>query len=296
MLERVIIVHSRLIPPPAPGPDGVLPEPGFEHIEEVFIDRVEQQVYSFYGVRPDLTGLSSPAQIHARLMEVVPHSQASQRERLFDDCDLVISELVDEHCGNRGQDTWDVETLKNAVNARFGFAPQSIERATNADQIAERIFGEVEKFISEREAQVGKDVLITAFRHFYLREIDKQWLDHLAAMEHLRSGINLRGYGNRDPKQEYKREGFEVFTEMMRNLKANVLEKTFHVRIVNNEDAQRISMPRRTQRTVEGRGGEDGAPRERQKPETVKREAPKVGRNDDCPCGSGKKYKKCCGK
>ena len=143
---------------------------------------------------------------------------------------------------------------------------------------------------------MGKDVLLTAFRHFYLREIDKQWLDHLAAMDNLRAGIGLRGYGNKDPKQEYKREGYEMFTEMMSNIKVNVLEKTLHVKIERQEDAQRIAMPRRTQKTIEGRGGEVGdGPQERRKPSTKKRETPKVGRNDPCPCGSGKKYKKCHG-
>jgi preprotein translocase subunit SecA len=115
-------------------------------------------------------------------------------------------------------------------------------------------------------------------------------------MDNLRAGIGLRGYGNRDPKQEYKREGYEMFTEMMANIKVNVLEKTLHVKIERQEDAQRIAMPRRAQRTIEGRGGEAGdRPRERVKPSTMKREAPKVGRNDPCPCGSGKKYKKCHG-
>ena len=296
MFKRIILANSQLMPPPPPGPDGALPEPGYEHIEALFPDRIAQQVYTFYGMRPDFKGLETPQEIHARLMDTVPHSQATQRERLLDDCDLVISDLVDEQCGHRGQDSWDIEALKNLVQARFGVSLPSLGTVSSAEQIAEFVFDEVEKQIAEREAKIGKDVLITAFRHFYLREIDKQWLDHLSAMEQLRSAINLRGYGNRDPKQEYKREGFDVFSEMMSNLKANVIEKTFHVRIANEEDAHRISLPRRTQRTVEGRGGEGGAPKERRKPETVKRSVPKVGRNDDCPCGSGKKYKKCCGR
>jgi preprotein translocase subunit SecA len=116
-------------------------------------------------------------------------------------------------------------------------------------------------------------------------------------MDNLRAGIGLRGYGNRDPKQEYKREGYEMFTTTMQNIKYNVIEKTFHVRIESKEDVQRIAVPRRMTRVVEGRGAMGGYADsgEPQKPRTVKREAPKVGRNDPCPCGSGKKYKKCCG-
>lgn len=87
-----------------------------------------------------------------------------------------------------------------------------------------------------------------------------------------------------------------MFTEMMGNIKSNVIESTFHVVIENKEDAQRISLPRQNRKTTEGRGGDNGSPKEKQKPQTVKREQPKVGRNDPCTCGSGKKYKKCCGR
>jgi preprotein translocase subunit SecA len=88
-----------------------------------------------------------------------------------------------------------------------------------------------------------------------------------------------------------------MFTAMMDNIKESVIAKTFHVKIENKEDVQRIAMPRRTQKVVEGRGAMGGGMREApQKQRTVKRDMPKVGRNDPCPCGSGKKYKKCCGK
>jgi len=294
-IDRVILVHSELGPPPNPGPDGVLPEPTLDNVARTHPELIEAQVYAFWGCKPDLGKLSGPMEIRDRLLEVVPRSLASQRERLRDDLDLVVGELVDEYCRGNNEESWDLGELRNAVQGLLAFTPEGLDDVPNLEAIAPAVYAQVESLIARKEEEMGKDVLITAFRHFYLREIDRAWLDHLAAMDNLRSGIGLRGYGNKDPKQEYKREGYDMFTEMMANIKRNVLEKTFHVRIENKEDAQRISLPRRTTRTVEGRGDMEGGPAERRKQSTVKRDMPKVGRNDPCPCGSGKKYKKCHG-
>jgi preprotein translocase subunit SecA len=206
----------------------------------------------------------------------------------------MVAKLVGEHCSGENEDSWSVDELSRAVNGVFGITP-AVEKTKNTDSLAESLYDQVEAVITAKENEFGKDVLIAAYRHFYLRQIDRQWIDHLAGMEHLRAGIGLRGYGNRDPKQEYKREGYDMFIEMMNNIKSNVLESTFHVSIEKKEDVQKIAPPKQERRTIEGRGGEGGAPAERVRPHTVKREEPKVGRNDPCPCGSGKKYKKCCG-
>ncbi len=294
-LERVVIVHSVLRDPPPPGPDGNIPEPTIDDIVETRPDNIEQQIYAFFGIRPDLNGITDPKKIYKILLDLVPRSQAAQRERILDDADEVISDMVIEYCSGANEELWNIDELNTAVNGLLAFTPSRLENAPNLDAIPSLLFDQVEKLIARKEEEMGKDVLVTAFRHFYLREIDRAWLDHLAAMDHLRSGIGLRGYGNRDPKQEYKREGYDMFTEMMQNIKVNVLTKTFHVQIENKEDAQRISMPRRSTRTIEGRGSMGGGPAERKKQATVKRDQPKVGRNDPCPCGSGKKYKKCCG-
>ena len=138
---------------------------------------------------------------------------------------------------------------------------------------------------------------VVVFRQFYLNEIDRQWLDQLEGMDNLRTGIGLRGYGNRDPKREYKNEGYKMFTEMMATIKANVIQKTFHVDIGSDDEVDGMATTRRSKKMIEGRGAMGGGMREpRRKQGTVKRDLPKVGRNDPCPCGSGKKYKKCCGK
>src|SRR5262245_15935259 len=127
------------------------------------------------------------------------------------------------------------------------------------------------------------------------RGINQLWREHLLNMDHLKEGIGLRGYGQRDPLTEYKREAFEMFQEMIDHLKEVVLEQLFKVRMMREEAAaQPVRVASATPRWQENRGP-DGAPATR----GATREArtatgEKVGRNDPCPCGSGKKYKKCC--
>ena len=140
----------------------------------------------------------------------------------------------------------------------------------------------------------------------YLQAIDQQWKDHLLSMDHLRQGIGLRGYGQKDPKQEYKKEGYEMFVQMTWRVKSAVVGNVLRLQLVRQESAeeieakrlaaQRRAMQRITEShaaTASGDGAEGEKPRSKQ--ETVVRTQPKVGRNDPCPCGSGKKYKKCHG-
>ena len=157
--------------------------------------------------------------------------------------------------------------------------------------------------IEAREAEFSLPVFLYFARYFYLEEIDQRWIDHLKAMEALREGIGLRGYGQKDPKQEYKKEGFVIFGEMMGIIGRNVCEKLFHMQLAGRE-AETPEIPaaaqagaphhrirwrqrRRRPAVTAAAGGPEGRP--------VRRNEPKVGRNDPCPCGSGKKYKKCHG-
>ncbi len=159
--------------------------------------------------------------------------------------------------------------------------------------------------------QAYNDIL----RYFLLEELDRCWKEHLLSMDQLRDGIGLRGYGQRDPKQEYKREGFALFQDMLFRIRENLFKSLTRVRLQQQADeeslegaaeaahaeleeqgAQQAQKP--GDFTHKERGGAlsySGGESEAGRPATVKREAPKVGRNDDCPCGSGKKYKKCCG-
>jgi len=166
------------------------------------------------------------------------------------------------------------------------------------EELQEQIYRVVEKIYVEREQEFGDD-----FHRFcqvrYLATIDQLWKDHLLAMDHLRQGIGLRGYGQKDPKQEYKKEGYEGFIQMLAAIKQGFVSQFMRVQRSTSEDTARLQrmMRQRQRNVVESRGGEDGkaepavaAPRQ-----AVVRQGPKAGRNDPCPCGSGKKYKKCCG-
>ena len=188
-------------------------------------------------------------------------------------------------------------------------SPSFKDKILEREALAETLWDEVEKIIEAREAEFTLPFFLYLSRHFYLEEIDARWIDHLKTMEALREGIGLRGYGQKDPKQEYKKEGFVLFGEMMASIQKNVCEKLFHVQIragsrscpgdprrpaplVPSDD--RIRRRRRRQRSGQARRRADGA-QKTARPRPVRRAEPKVGRNDPCPCGSGKKYKKCHG-
>jgi len=169
--------------------------------------------------------------------------------------------------------------------------------------------------LSEEETRTYRQTLEVAQRQ--LEEIDQQWIEHLKTMDALREGIGLMGYGQKDPKKEYKKAGFSLFSEMMDRIQENVVKKCFHVQIKREEQA--IPTLEQKERQMIERGVADKADddvdaevaakvakrRGGGKARTagdgattapIKRERPKVGRNDPCPCGSGKKYKKCHGK
>ena len=164
------------------------------------------------------------------------------------------------------------------------------------------------------------DLLLYFQRRFALEEIDQQWIEHLKTMDALREGIGLQGYGQKDPKKEYKKAGYSLFTEMMDRISSNTTTKVFRVQI-QREEAKIEAIEEKQRQMVEhgvadktedgdgdgdgeaarGRGRRRGEPKARtagegQTTAPIKRDRPKVGRNDPCPCGSGKKYKKCHGK
>jgi preprotein translocase subunit SecA len=124
--------------------------------------------------------------------------------------------------------------------------------------------------------------------------IDTYWKEHLLNLDHLKEGIGLRGYGQKNPLQEYKKEGFEMFSVMIDSIREQTLATLFRIKIKSDDDVDRDAMEKkkREQREMRMSRGSDSA----QAQQPLKREGEKVGRNSPCPCGSGKKYKKCCGR
>ncbi|MBI4209848.1 MAG: SEC-C domain-containing protein, partial [Deltaproteobacteria bacterium] len=188
---------------------------------------------------------------------------------------------------------WDLKELQEhcfkTFNLHLDFPP--IESAKDpVDPLRSYIHEKVLAFYEEREKQVGVEILRRLERIILLQTIDAQWKDHLYVMDHLKEGIGLRGYGQRNPLQEYKKEAFEIFIDMTARVDSEALEKLFKVQVAKQSQAQTFEPIRRAPLMMNR-----GAPAAAQQPKTVQREAKKVGRNEPCPCGSGKKYKKCHG-
>jgi preprotein translocase subunit SecA len=199
--------------------------------------------------------------------------------------------------GSSHPEDWDLAGLNEALHRQFDLRLPSAryDDVVSRSGLEELVGGGVRERYAERDRELGSDLLRALERHEMLIVIDQQWKDHLLSIDHLKEGIGLRGYGQRDPLTEYKREAFELFQDMAGRVKAAVVERLFKVQIVRDAP---IEMPTMTAwaDTQETRGalpGDTGrsAPA-RPAPRTATGE--KVGRNDPCPCGSGKKYKKCC--
>ncbi len=233
------------------------------------------------------------------------------REHMLDLVEDLVSEMVGASCGNRLAD-WDLEGLSAVVKDQFGvsmtFTPPGGRAQEGRREIEEQVYNVVEKLYRQKEEELGKDpdgvpVLRRYEQYLYLQAIDQQWKDHLLSMDHLRQGIGLRGYGQKDPKQEYKKEGYEMFVQMTWRVKSAVVGNVLRLQLVRQETAEeieqkRLAMQRRAMARAmasHAEAGGDGEEKPRPKQETVVRTQPKVGRNDPCPCGSGKKYKKCHG-
>ncbi|HET6613623.1 MAG TPA: preprotein translocase subunit SecA [Kofleriaceae bacterium] len=244
-----------------------------------------------------------------RIARTVAASMIQQRERLYDLCDTVIGNLVDNFCPSGSSiDDWDTAGLEEALHDQFAITFKA-DGLGDPEHLAKAAWELVEARLDEREKELTRPFFMYFSRHFLLEEIDSQWIDHLKSMDHLRDGIGLRGYGQKDPKQEYKKEGFDLFGQMMTTIQQNALRKVFRVQIARKEEAEVPAEAQERKMTavhpsVDGGSqsssaygdAADGAKAAGgEKPGTVRRESPKVGRNDPCPCGSGKKYKKCHG-
>ncbi|MBU8899890.1 preprotein translocase subunit SecA [Corallococcus sp. H22C18031201] len=231
-------------------------------------------------------------------------SWADFRELVLDAVEDVIVSLTDTYAPTRSSDSWDVESLQNAVKESFNLE-MDFGGTGNREELQEQIYQAAEKIFVEREKEFGEDFM-RFLQYRYLATIDQLWKDHLLAMDHLRQGIGLRGYGQKDPKQEYKKEGYEGFIQMLGAIKTQFVSQMMRVQARSAssaaEEAARIQkqLAQQQKKAVEGRGDAEGRLDEASvaaaaRPAAAKADGPRVGRNDPCPCGSGRKYKKCHG-
>jgi preprotein translocase subunit SecA len=203
-------------------------------------------------------------------------------------------EIADVHAGdNPHAEEWDLKELKEAVYKQFNFRLGEFDEETldglNRDGLAEMIFEAAGQRYKERESAVGPDEFRQLERVVMLQTVDSLWKDHLLSMDHLKEGIGLRGYAQQNPLVVYKKEGYELFQDMIERVKEETLAILYRIQIAEPQKIEEYRQPEE-QPMVFSSGGEP----ERKKPK--KRSAKKIGRNAPCPCGSGKKYKKCCGK
>lgn len=208
--------------------------------------------------------------------------------------EVTDSLVADCFSGNGESSGDDLSKLREAAGRIFGTeadVPASV--AGNAEAAKDHLASAMEAAYGEKEEQIGSETLRQIERYVMLQTIDYLWKDHLLNMDHLREGVGLRGYAQKDPLREYTKEGFEMFALMMEKFGLDVCSNLFKIRPVSDEEIRRLEEQREREerRMVFGRG-EEGV-EEAKKP--VRRTGRKVGRNSPCPCGSGKKYKKCCG-
>jgi len=225
--------------------------------------------------------------------------------RVLTTAEEMLDDIMDSFTKNKNKTADKLPALLDDLRETFMYldeeAPQRWGEMT-PEEIRQDIFSSLEADIKEKEGKVGKDILNQFIRFEYLRAIDVRWQDHLEALTALREAVYLRTYAQKNPLNEYKLEGFQMFDELIQEIKTGIAKRVFRVKIEANPaermTSRRVSKVQAQHSGMTAFGGSSGpAPaQESRKPVQVQRATPKVGRNDPCPCGSGKKYKHCHGR
>jgi preprotein translocase subunit SecA len=287
-----------------------------KHLLE-YDDVMNKQRESVYTLRREIL----EGKVHITAEDVV-----DTREYVLELAEEILEDQVERFAGKALDiEEWDVPALIRETSRIFGIDPQELDAleldAKSAEAMTDDIWVLVKKSYEDKEQMVGGDLLRRVERDIMLQIVDQQWKDHLYSLDHLKEGIGLRGYGQRDPLVEYKKESYALFQDMKARIEEEIVRYLFWLRPVPNEEAMRPVVTRRAtpitmnNPAVEanpafaGVGRTSAAAAASARPgapqpartggddviKTVRREEPKVGRNDPCPCGSGKKYKKCHG-
>jgi preprotein translocase subunit SecA len=280
---------------------------------------MNKQRESIYTLRREIL----EGKIHLSEEEVV-----DSRAYLLALAEDILDDQIERFAGKSTDfDEWDLPALTREVSRVFGLDAPQLDALTldekNSEEIGDAIWQAIKSSYEEKEALVGPDLLRRVERDIMLQIVDTQWKDHLYSLDHLKEGIGLRGYGQRDPLVEYKKESFELFQDMKDRVEEEMVRYVMWLRPVINEEAPIAARPAprrvtpitmnkpaaeaipafagaRASAPASMRQAQDEAPQPARTGgddviKTVRREEPKVGRNEPCPCGSGKKYKKCHG-
>jgi len=209
------------------------------------------------------------------------------QEKILEMAESVLDEMLYVYCPeDKHPEEWDIKGLKDALYRQFSIAPEI--PVTDIEDLRHRLIEEIEQAYKNKEEEIGSEMLRYLEKVILLQVVDSQWKDHLLSMDHLKEGIGLRGYGQKDPLVEYKKEAFELFADMSDRIASEATSRLFKIQVAKGDMVEK-KMAFRPVRVYYGRGEERV-----EKPQTVVK-GKKIGRNDPCICGSGKKYKKCCG-
>jgi len=242
-------------------------------------DVMNQQRATVYGLRREVLG------------------NDNLRDLVINYADDVVEEMLEASTGkSRNPAEWDYDSLTVGLHRTFAlpvdFSPESeLMLIDNEKSLCTRLQELVQDNYSVREKEMGDETVRQLEKIILLHTIDSLWKDHLYAIDQLKEGIGLRGYGQQNPLRAYQSEGFEMFAEMIERIKEDVIGQLFHVQVTREEEVEELDQQARQETEFvlsRGQGAEA-----KQKPVVG---GQKVGRNEPCPCGSGKKYKKCCGK
>ncbi len=297
-MEEGVPIESRLVSKRIEGAQKSVEGHNFsirKHLLE-YDDVMNKQRESVYGMRRQLLmGFDG---------EASEDQNSTQREYILGIAEGIFDSFIDEYMSkDLRPDQWDIAGLKEQLRLVFGFETDQ-EGINLADlgpvEAREEIWSKLEARYAEKEVQVGIDAMRNLERYIMLNIVDAQWKDHLLALDHLKEGIGLRGYAQKDPLVEYKRESFHLFEAMLDRIETETVRYLFNFQVqVTAPIEQQLLERRRRQRrgrvafTKANETAFAGGEEEQAKP--MRNKGPRVGRNEPCPCGSGKKYKKCCG-
>ncbi|RJQ14192.1 MAG: preprotein translocase subunit SecA [Nitrospiraceae bacterium] len=210
----------------------------------------------------------------------------NHKDKILEMVENVLDDIVYLYCPeDKHPEEWNIKGLRDALYGEFTIYPE-IE-AKRIEELRNELLDIIKQAYEKKEQEIGAETFRYLERMILLQVLDSQWKDHLLSMDHLKEGVGLRGYGQRDPLVEYKKEAFEIFSDLSGRVASEVAARLMKIQVAK-EDAVEKKFAARPARMLYGRGGEDA------KPQTVLKDR-KIGRNDPCICGSGKKYKKCCG-
>ncbi len=218
------------------------------------------------------------------------------KEHFYSIVDVLIDELITDYLPEKIESDTDFTEFKEAINRIFNIdfeIGDEIADNLTLGTLSEFLKSKTKEYYEHKESEIGTDIIRHVERYIMLQTLDYLWKDHLLNMDHLREGVGLRGYAQKDPLYEYKKDGFDMFSSIVTRFNEEVCEKLFKVQPVSDVDMKRMEEKREKEegKMVLGRGEDQG--------DEVKqpvRRGKKIGRNEPCPCGSGKKYKKCHGR